>query len=151
MSRKLKNIGYVWAALATPVVLLTMLYNDGLGRRLAAASGFKISPRFSGGEIVRTTDHGGYRTSVHRPVFDGLTGDREKGFIQVDWEPVAPLPETLREELDVYGNAEKLSVILNTVSGTARCENDPSWVSGKPQASRYRAGWIVRIGLKKRK
>jgi len=151
MNQKLKNIGYLWAALATPAVLLTMLYHSGLSRRLADASGIRISPRFSGGEIARTVDHGGYRTIVHRPVFDGLTGDREKGFIQVDWEPVAPLPETLREELDVYGNGEKLSVILNTVSGTAACENDPSWVSGKPKAARYRAGWTMRVGLKKQK
>ena len=148
MSR-LKNAGYLWAALLTPAVALAMLYNDGLSRSLAAATGVKISPRFSGGEITRTADHGRYLTRMHRPVFDGLTGERDEGFIQVEWEPIMPLPETLREELDIYGKGEKFLVVLNTVSGKVRYENAPRYVSGESRATPFRSGWAVRIGLKK--
>ncbi len=151
MAVKTKNIGYIWAALATPAVILVMMYGENLSRALVAATGLTISPRFSGGEITRTVDHGRYRTSIRRPVFDGLTGDRKDGFIQLDWEPAASLPGILREELDIYGNAEKFLVILNTGDGTARCENEPLYVTKDLKVSRSGSGWTVRIGLTKKR
>jgi len=148
---RLKNPGYVWAALAAPAVLLAMMNSESLSRALASASGVRISPRFSGGEIARTVDHGGYLASIHRPVFDGLRGDRDEGFLQVDWTPVQPLPGTLRETLDICGSSEKFAVVLNTVDGTVSYENGPGCLRGQPQSSRFRSGWAVRIGLKKDK
>ncbi len=149
MALKIKNTGYAWAALTTPAMILMLMYNENLSRALISAFGLRISPRFSGGEIVRTADHGRYRTNIHRPVFNGLTGDRKTGFIQVDWEPVTSLPETIREELDIYGNAEKFIVILNSADGTVSYENKPFYVAEDPIVSHFHSGWAVRIGLKK--
>ncbi len=117
-----------------------------LGGALARYTGVKISPRFSGGEVVLVKDHGTYTTSVHRPVFDGLLGERREGFVQVDWEPVTALPGTIREEIDVFGDGtSELQLILNTADGRARYENRPPAVRGNPKPARRRSGWAIRI------
>ena len=89
---KIRSIlGYMWAGAAIIVVFATFLGSSVFGRALVAASGVKISPWYSGGEVVLSVDHGVYRTHVHRPVFDALIGEKSEGFIQLNWEPLAGL------------------------------------------------------------
>ena len=74
--------------------------------RLASATGITVSPRFSGGEVIRSVDHGTYKTVIHRPVFDGLIGERRDGFIQIEWHPVTALPPSDRGGHRLYGRRE---------------------------------------------
>ena len=67
--------GYTWAALTIPLVLATFVGLNFWAKSLVNATGLKISPWFTGGEVQKTVDHGCYRTSIHRPVFDGLVAD----------------------------------------------------------------------------
>jgi len=95
--------GYLWAAAAFIAAMALMSSYEGLGRRLAG-TGLKISPVFSGGEIVRTLDRGAYRVFIHRPVFDSLAGERSSGFVQVDWGPLEALPARMEENVDFDGD-----------------------------------------------
>ena len=88
MGRLKSILGYTVAVLATFVVLATFLGNNFFSYKFASATGIKVSPRYTGGEIVKVVDHGTYRTIIHRPVYDGLTGEREEGFIQIKWESI---------------------------------------------------------------
>jgi hypothetical protein len=51
----------------------------------------KINPNYSGGEIAHQIIEGSYTIDVRKPVFEGLTGERRKGFVQVDWRGNIPI------------------------------------------------------------
>jgi hypothetical protein len=96
-------LGYAWAALAIPLVLATFIGMNGWAKMLAGATGVTINPRFSGGEVAATIDHGTYQTKLHRPVFDGLISERQDGFVQLDWVPTEKdgrLPDLIEEAVD---------------------------------------------------
>ena len=92
--------GYTAAALTIIIALTTFLGMKFFSHKLIDVTGLKISPWFSGGEIVRTIDHGTYQTAQHRAVFDALIGQRSEGFVQLDFSPLHSLPGTISEDID---------------------------------------------------
>ncbi|HAH07847.1 MAG TPA: hypothetical protein DCM05_15210 [Elusimicrobia bacterium] len=149
MSRVRSFLGYAWAALAVPIVLLTFLAGEPLSRALARSTGVIVSPWFSGGEVARTIEHGGYRTHVRRPVFDGLLGERRRGFIQVDWEPAADMPDLITEEVDAFGDGRvRFTVTIDTRTGKTAFADAAPEVLGLDLASRFKGGWAVRVALR---
>jgi hypothetical protein len=78
-------IAYVIAAACIFVGIATFAGNRFFAEKLVEASGLRISPRFTGGEIVRVIGRNGCEVRIHRPVFDGLFSDRKDGFIQIDY------------------------------------------------------------------
>ena len=98
---------------------------------------------------MKTVDHGSYKTAIHRPVFDALIGQTREGFIQVNWEPVAGLPQMISEGVD-YNNdgREDFVVTLNTVTGEATLVKSHPAVLDIEKTYRLQKGWAVRILLK---
>jgi hypothetical protein len=149
--KRLKTIlGYTAAVLALFVVLTTFLGNSYFSNKLVSATGIKVSPRYTGGEIVKVVENGTYRTIIHRPVYDGLLGEREEGFIQVKWESIAGLPPMIRETIDYDGdNKADFLVTLDTATGeTTVLGYNPAVVSVK-KTYKLDTGWAVRILLRK--
>lgn len=114
--------GYTVAVLAIIVTLSTFLGMKFFSHKLIDVTGLKISPWFSGGEIVRTIDHGGsYQTLQHRAVFDALIGQRSEGFVQLDFLPLNSLPETISEDIDFdLDGAVDFHVEYNVPTNTAK-------------------------------
>lgn len=102
--------GYAWAAAAFAAALAALTSYEDLGRALAA-TGLRISPVFSGGEIARTIDRKSYSIFIHRPVFDSLLREKKDGFVQIDWGPYEALREKLTEKLDLDGDGREESVL----------------------------------------
>jgi hypothetical protein len=102
--QKLKTIlGYGWAVLMIPVVLGTFMGMNSWAKMLVGSTGVTINPHYNGGEVTATVDHGTYQAKIHQAVFDGLLSEREDGFIQIDWAPVAKdgrLPGVIEEPVD---------------------------------------------------
>ena len=73
-------LGYTWAVAAIIIALATFVGYNYFSQVFADVTGITINPRYSGGEIVKTVDHGNYKTTIHRPVFDSLIGQTEEGF-----------------------------------------------------------------------
>lgn len=96
-------LGYFWAALMVPLVMITLMGMNPIAEAIVDITGVQISPWFTGGEVARTIPHNGYETRIHRPVFDALIGQRSEGFVQVVWAKAEALPETLTEVID-YDN-----------------------------------------------
>jgi hypothetical protein len=147
--KTLKSIlGYLWAAPAVLIVLAAFAGNDYFSSQLAAATDIKVNPHFTGGEIVKTIDHGAYRTNLHRPVFDGLFGERSSGFIQIDWSPAAGMPEKVQEAVD-YNNdgREDFRVVLDTEEGSASVTAYSPGVGASPETYKLKNGWAVRVPL----
>lgn len=149
--RKFKSIvGYTWAILAFIIALATFLGNDSFSRELASATGITVSPWYSGGEVVKTIEHGAYKTSLHRPVFDSLIGQTKEGFVQINWDPTAGLPPEIRESIDYNGDGkEDFVIILNPATGEVKLTTGNPSVLSVDNAYRLRNGWAVRVRLKR--
>ena len=149
--KTLKGIlGYIWAVLAVFIVLATFMGIDYFSKQLASATGITVSPWFSGGEIMRTADHGAYTTYLHRPVFDALIGEKRKGFMQLKWEPYEGLPPVVKEQIDYNGDKrDDFSITLNTHSGDATLTAHSPTVLSIEGPYRLKKGWAMRVILKK--
>ena len=149
--QKFKSIvGYTWAVLAFIIALATFLGNDSFSRELALATGITVSPWYSGGEIVKTTEHGAYKTSLHRSVFDSLIGQTKEGFVQINWDPTAGLPPEIRESIDYNGDGkEDFFITLNPATGEVKLTTGNPSVLSVDNAYRLRNGWAVRVRLKR--
>ena len=115
-------LGTAWAAAALPIVLAGFFGMDRCSKQLVAATGIQVSPWFTGGEALRTEDHGSWQTVIHRPVFDGLFRQRRSGFVQVDWKPTGetPLPPKIEESEDLDGDGSAdVRILLDTVANRA--------------------------------
>jgi hypothetical protein len=149
---KLKPIlGYTWAVAAVFIVLATFLGNAYFSRELASATGVTVSARITGGEVVQVSDHGPYKVLVHRPVFDGLLGDRSTGFIQINWEGAGGLPPVVEERVELGGKRPvRLLVRLDTRAGEAAARDFAG--ARLPVESVYKlpSGWAVRVLLTSR-
>ena len=153
MKRFQSILGYSWAALTLPILLAAFIQMPLWAKRLATSTGVRISPWFSGGEIVRTLEHDGYETRVHRPVFDGLFCERSRGFVQVDWMlrgPRTELPPQIDETIDYDGNGQPdFRVQLNPPNRTATVVPLSTNVLGLERTYHLAKGEIVRIQLRK--
>jgi hypothetical protein len=147
--KKLKSImGYVWAVAALFIVLVTFFGNGYFSRTLATATGITVSPLYSGGNVVKVIDHGAYKTSIHRPVFDSLIGQTKKGFVQINWDPAARLPSEIVESIDYDSDGkEDFIVTLNTATGQATLAGTNRAVLSIEKTYRLRNGWAIRVML----
>lgn len=106
---KLRAIsGYTLAVLTFPIVVVMIMgaFGGPLGEAFIEVTGLETSANWTGGEVVRTIDHGTHQTQVHRMVFDALIGERKDGFIQVGWAPPDDLPAHIDEEIDADGDGK---------------------------------------------
>ncbi|OPY77719.1 MAG: hypothetical protein A4E64_01012 [Syntrophorhabdus sp. PtaU1.Bin058] len=148
---KIRSIaGYMWAGAAIIIVLATFFGSGFFSRTLVAASGVKISPLYSGGEVMRSVDHGSYKALIHRPVFDALIGESKEGFVQVNWEPLAGLPPVIEEPVDYNGDGkEDFSIRIDTKTGKATLTRINPLVLSVINTVKLDNGWVVRVQLKK--
>jgi hypothetical protein len=149
--KKWKTIlGYTWAALAIIIAPVTYIGGSAISRALASVTGVIVSPRYSGGEIIRSIDHDTYATAVHRPVFDALVGQTKTGFIQINWSPAAGLPSVVTETVDFNGDGKAdFTIVLNTKTGEATLTDKAAAVLSLEKTYHLRDGWAARINLQR--
>ena len=104
MQRFKAILGYSAAVLTIALAVVAPLFWFGFFDRLAASSGLRIDPIYTGGEPVqilhRTSDRGNYDIVVYRPVARRAPLAQGGEFVQVVWKPLSALPATIREEID---------------------------------------------------
>ncbi len=142
--------GYAMGVAAVLVVLVTFVANDELAAAFMKLTRITVSPRYTGGDVVKIINRGPYRTFIHRPVFDGLISDRKTGFLQIDWKGEGPFPDTIEESLDI-GRDNVVDTIVRFDTKTLNCTlpaKDPS-VIGVDRTYRLDNGFAIRLGLRK--
>jgi hypothetical protein len=149
MSRIKSLVAYGWALLATPLVLATFMGMPFFAHGLVVGTGLHVHPVYTGGEVVRTIDHGPYRTLVHRPVFAGLIGERSRGFVQLQWQPTdANLPEWLDEPIDFDADGTSdFQIRLNTRTNAADLKSSDPRVLSVGATIPVENARIIRINL----
>lgn len=149
--KRLKTIlGYTAAVLAMFVVLATFMGNNYFSQKLVSSTGIQVSPRYTGGEIVQVVEHDTYWALIHRPVFDGLLGERQEGFIQINWESRTGMPPVIQETVDYNGdNKADFLVSLNTATGETSITGYNPAVLSVLKTYKLEKGWAVRVKLRK--
>jgi hypothetical protein len=103
--KRLKSIlGYTAAALTVAAAVLTPFLLFEFFTKRVAATGVRVDPAYTGGEIARETARAGYRVRVHRPVRPHTPLQRLDPFVQLDWTPASALPPRISEEADLDGD-----------------------------------------------
>lgn len=144
-------LGYALAALALPIVLATLMGMNTWEKALVAGTGLRVSPWYTGDEVVRTVSHGSYETRIHKPVFQALIGERSEGFVQVDWAPADSVPAGLEDAVDYDGDgAVDFVVRLDTDGGRAELTTAGTDVLGLRGTYRLDDGWAVRVNVRNR-
>lgn len=133
--KKLKAIlGYLIAALMVPLGMFTLIGMGPVSEMIVNVTGVRISPLYTGGEVVRTVDHLSYETRIHRPVFDALIGETREGFVQIVWSPRNALPATVEETIDFdTDGTPDFTITLHPASKTATWQaltNQPFGMDG---------------------
>jgi hypothetical protein len=104
MQRIKAILGYSAAVLTIAVAVIGPLFWFGFFERLAASSGLRIDPVYTGGEpaqvLHRTSERGAYDIVVYRPVARRAPLAQGGEFLQVVWKPVSALPASVREQID---------------------------------------------------
>jgi len=142
--------GYAMAVLTFPfIIVMIMGGSSGLGDVLIKVTGLKTSANYTGGEVVRTVDHGAYQTQIHRMVFDALFWERKEGFIQVAWGPFEALPARIDEEIDADGDGQAdFRVEMDVANKTSTLTPYASWVLDLEGTYRLNETMAVRVNLK---
>ncbi len=150
MKDKIKSvIGYTFAVLAFTVILLMFINLNDLSKKFAEITEIKVSPWCTGGKVEKVIEHDKYKTLIRQPVFEGLTGPRKEGFIQINWIAESSLPELIKEKIDYNDdNNPDFMITLNTNTGKVNLTPmNPSVLSLEHSFKLGKKAWAVRIGL----
>jgi hypothetical protein len=152
MSKLKAFLGYAAAVLAIPVVLATFIGMNTFAELLVNGSGITISPWITGGEVVRSVEHGAYQTRIYRAIFDGLFWQNSTGFVQIVWTPSASLPAVIQEKID-YDNdgAADFEITLHPAEKSATYTPLSANVTGLEPPFRLGDGVGIRINLQQKK
>jgi hypothetical protein len=145
------GLGCTWAILCLVVVLATFIGLNFWTNTLAHGTGIQVSPRYTGGEVRQSTDRGQYLTLVHRPVFDGLLGERQEGFVQIDWVPKEQqtLPALIEEDIDIDGDGTaEFGIRLDTLTAKADLIRKQPWVLSADRVIAINKELILRVRLR---
>jgi hypothetical protein len=104
MTRLKSILGYTAAALTVAAAILTPFLLLGFFSGRVAATGVRIDPAYTGGEVAREIPRAGYRVRVHHPVRPRTPFQRIEPFVQLDWTPAAALPAQVYDEIDMDGD-----------------------------------------------
>lgn len=147
--RHLAPLGYLWGALLALASPAFFLFNDSLSHALAQLPFMKNHPIYSGGEVSRVESDGNTEWRIHRPVFDGLFSNTERGFVQIDvaWQGEQPRDSVRSIDYNNDGAADFILTIPADKDGEPSISTLSPSVTGIERRAATRNGWIVRVGL----
>ncbi len=148
---KIKSfLGYSIAVLSGLIVIITFPAVEALAKPFIETTGLTLSPNYTGGEVRQTIAHGAYQMQVHRMVFDDtLIGERQEGFIQVNWTPLGALPAHIDEEIDADGDRRAdFRVEVNTANKETTLTPYAAWVLGLEGTYKLKESLMIRVRLR---
>jgi hypothetical protein len=141
-------LGILWAYVCLIIVVAMFPGLNSLSQATSRLPFMQINPNYTGGEIVKEFEQNGYSISIHRPVFDGLIGERKKGFVQIDWR--GKVPHRLADSIDYnLDNQFDLVVSIDTLTSNVEFKPFNEQVTGINYSTRTSYGWAVRFALAK--
>ena len=147
--RKAKIIaGTIWALMAMILILILFPGLNSFSGSFAKLPFMKLNPNYSGGEVAKEIVSENYTIGIRKPVFDGLTGQKNRGFVQIDWR--GNIPDEIADTID-YNLDQKADFLVRINRGTSATEITS--FNGKVGDIRISTqtsyGWAIRVDVKK--
>jgi hypothetical protein len=147
MSKVISIFAYSAAVLCIVVAVATFVGNRFFAESLAGATGIKVSPAFSGGEVRKTMSFNGYEVKIHEPVFTGLFSPRKNGFVQIDFTG-ASIPQTVAHEIDYNDDGKKdFTITYDSRNGKGTLVSYDKSVVSLERIIMMKNGFAARINL----
>lgn len=147
--KKIKIIlGISWATLCLVLIIILFPGLNSFSGKVAGLPFMKINPNMTGGAPAREIVSANCTIVVRKPVFDGLIGERKKGFVQIDWR--GELPQVLNDTID-YNSDGINDFTVNIIRETGATVLNPlsDKVEGTSVSTPTSYGWCLRAKLKK--
>jgi hypothetical protein len=147
--QKLKLIsGVMWAILCLIIVLALFPGLNAISGSIARLPFMKINPNYTGGEVASHIVSTNYSREIRKPVFDGLIGEKRKGFVQVDWR--GNIPEILNDTIDYdFDNIPDFRIRISKSGAKTEIEPISSKVGKVLLSTPTSYGWVVRVEVLK--
>ena len=147
--KKIKIIaGISWAFIGLIVIIILFPGLNSLSGSVARLPFMKINPNYTGGEIAQRMITEKCTLDIRKPVFDGLLGERKKGFVQVDWR--GNLPGIIEDTIDFNFDSIPDFAISIDLNGSKTSLNPMnSKVNDISISTPVSYGWAVRVGIEK--
>jgi hypothetical protein len=147
MSKIVSFFAYSAAVLCVIVAVATFVGNRFFAESLVGATGIKVSPVFSGGEVRRTMSFNGYDVKIHEPVFEGLLAKSKSGFVQIDFIGTS-IPETVTHEIDYNEDGKKdFAMTYDSKNGKGTLISYDKNVVSLDRIIMMKGGFCARINL----
>jgi hypothetical protein len=147
--KKIKTItGIIWAFACLILIIVLFPGLNSFSSSAAKLSFMKINPHYTGGDVATRLISAGCTLVVRKPVFDGLTGERKNGFVQVDWR--GNLPLIINDTID-YDNDKVADFCIRIDKSNSKTILEPlnSRVKKIDVSTPVSYGWAVRVNLSK--
>jgi hypothetical protein len=147
--KKIKAIlGIFWAFLCLVLIIILFPGLNNFSSKVGTLPFMKINPNYTGGDPERETVMQGCTLVVRKPVFDGLVGERMKGFVQIDWR--GKLPEVINDSIDYNMDGKSDFIVMITPpkpDAELKILNPKVSKVGLSTPTSY--GWAIRVNVLK--
>lgn len=141
-------LGYTVAVFCVLFAMATFVSNFQISRSFLTSTGLSISPWLIGGEAIRTIDRTDVQTIIHEAVFNGLIGERDSGFIQIDWKSKTDLPGIIKDSIDYNGDdVTDFNIVYDTKDDVADVTSDLFELDGRVDTFKRDHGVTIRIWI----
>ena len=147
--KKVKIVaGISWALLCLILIIILFPGLNNFSVSVSRLPFMKLNPRYSGGDIANQIVTESCTLNIRKPVFNGFFGERDRGFVQIDWR--GSVPEKINDSIDYDHDGTRDFVIL--------VDRKDSKTELKPFSTKVKNviistptsyGWAVRVGLTK--
>jgi hypothetical protein len=147
--KKIKIItGIAWAFICLILIIVLFPGLNSFSSSLAKLPFMKINPNYTGGEVAQSLVIDNCTIDIRRPVFDGLFGERQKGFVQIDWR--GEIPAEIIDTIDFdFDNNKDFAISINSKSSETILLPFNNKIRDVGISTPTSYGWAVRVNLKK--
>jgi hypothetical protein len=148
MKKIAKIAGIAWAFIGLVAIIILFPALNGLSDSVAKLPFMKINPNYTGGAVAQQVVSSACTLDIREPVFDGLTGERRKGFVQLDWRGNLPVKmiDTIDYDLD---EVPDFIISVDRISSETSINLLSSKVNEIGISTPTSYGWAVRVKIEK--
>jgi hypothetical protein len=137
-------LGILWAILCLIIIIVLFPGLNSFSSGVSKLPFMKINPNLTGGEAAEQIVMESCTLVIRRPVFDGLVGERNHGFIQLDWK--GNIPEIINDTIDYdMDNHPDFSIMINRPESSTIFHSMNPKVKKAGISTPTSYGWSVRI------
>lgn len=121
MKQKLVNylktfLGLLWTLVFILLGIYCFMNSNSLVDNLFVRNKVRVSPNFTGGEVIAVHTFSDYSINVHEPVPIGPTGFQDKSFVQVDWIFPGKREPVQNQTVSIFPPDDDFSISIDPVT-----------------------------------